>query len=153
MIKIFRRRDKVESIREGAMNRNKAKYDVLIVEDNLEQAQLTKLLMEEYGLSSEFITDSSLALEKISQDRPPVVIVDLMMPKIDGLRLLKMVKSTQETADTKIIIYSGKMYESDRRKALELGADAFFFKPTRAQLIVETVKAFLEPTKHEACKN
>ena len=131
-----------------------AKYDVLIVEDNEEQAHLTKLLMQEYGFRSEYLTDSSLAFEVISRDKPPVVIVDLMMPKLDGLRLLQQIKSTPETANTRIIIYSGKVYDSDRRKALELGADAFFFKPTKAQKIVETVRAFLKtPAQHETYNN
>ncbi len=118
-------------------------YDVLIIEDNLQQAQITQRLMEAYGLRSQYITDSTQALHKIEHDRPTVVIIDLLMPKLDGLRLLKAIRSSTEIANTKIIIYSGKIYESDRRKALELGADAFFFKPTRANIMVETVKKLM----------
>ncbi len=126
--------------REGTLQRQ---YDVLIIEDNLQQAQITKRLLEAYGLRSQYITDSSEALHKIEMDRPGVVIMDLLMPKIDGLRLLKAIRSSTEISHTKIIIYSGKNYESDRRKALELGADAFFFKPTRATIMIDTVKKLL----------
>ncbi len=121
----------------------KKRYDVLIIEDNLQQAQITQRLMEAYGLRSQYITDSTEALIKIEHDRPAVVIMDLLMPKLDGLRLLRAIRSSQKIANTKIIIYSGKNYESDRRKALELGADAFFFKPTRANVMVETVKKLM----------
>jgi len=67
------------------------------------------------------------------------------MPVIDGLRLCGKIKSTKETEGTKVIIYTGKKYESDRRKAMNLGADAFIIKPTRAHHLLNKVKELLEP--------
>ncbi len=131
----------------------KQQYDVLIIEDNLQQAQITQRLMEAYGLRSQYITDSTEALPKIENDRPAVVIMDLLMPKLDGLRLLRAIRSSNKIAHTKIIIYSGKNYESDRRKALELGADAFFFKPTRATVMVETVKKLMAGNDRKPSSN
>ncbi len=128
-------------------------YDVLIIEDNLQQAQITKRLLEAYGLRSQYITDSTEALQKIELDRPAVVIMDLLMPKLDGLRLLRAIRSTAAISQTKIIIYSGKNYESDRRKALELGADAFFFKPTRATTMVDTVKKLMGGNERNSNSN
>ncbi len=119
------------------------KYDVLIVEDNLEQAHLTKLLMEEYGLSAQYLTDSSKALRVIQKDKPAIVILDLMMPELDGLRLCRQIKNSPDTRKTRVIIYSGKMYDSDRRKALQFGADAFFIKPTRANMLITKIKELL----------
>ncbi|HQU73725.1 MAG TPA: response regulator [Calditrichia bacterium] len=118
-------------------------YDILIVEDNIEQANLTKMLMEEFGFTANFVTDSTSALDTIVTDQPRVVILDLMMPELDGLRLCQQIKNSETAADTKVIIYSGKMYDSDRRKALELGADAFFIKPTRANTLIEKIKELL----------
>ena len=118
-------------------------YDILIVEDNIEQASLTKMLMEEFGFTANFVTDSTSALDTIVTDQPRVVILDLMMPELDGLRLCQQIKNSETAADTKVIIYSGKMYDSDRRKALELGADAFFIKPTRANTLIEKIKELL----------
>lgn len=132
--------------------RNKP-YDILIVEDNLEQAHLTKLLVEEYGFKAHFVTSSAEAIQIIESDRPRVVILDLMMPEVDGLRLCQQIKSGSGTEDTKIIIYSGKMYESDRRKALELGADAFFIKPTRANMLITKIKELLHPIQHGSYTN
>ena len=118
-------------------------YDILIVEDNVEQANLTKMLMEEYGYSANYVTDSTEAHQTIVNDQPRIVILDLMMPELDGLRLCQKIKNSEQTAHTKIIIYSGKMYDSDRRKALDLGADAFFIKPTRANTLIEKIKELL----------
>lgn len=127
------------------MSNNSQAYDILIVEDNVEQAYLTKLLVEEYGFTANFVTNSTEAMQTILSDKPRVVILDLMMPEVDGLRLCQQIKSSSGAADTKIIIYSGKMYESDRRKALELGADAFLIKPTRANMLITKIKELLHP--------
>ncbi len=128
-------------------------YDVLIVEDNLEQAHLTKLLVEEYGLSANFVTNSVDALHLIQNDRPRVVILDLMMPQMDGLRLCQHIKNSARMKHTKVIIYSGKVYESDRRKAMELGADAFFFKPARAIALIGKIKELLQPIHNGSYQN
>lgn len=130
------------------MKKTNSKYQILIVEDNDEQANLIKLLTEQYGFVSRYITDSTLAYEKIKSDKPQVVILDLMMPEVDGLRLCRQIKETPETSNTKVIFYSGKMYETDRRKALELGADAFLIKPTRANVLISKIKDLIQPTTH-----
>lgn len=128
-------------------------YDILVVDDNLEQANLIKLLIEQYGFNAQYITDSKEAFEKIKKEKPRLVILDLMMPEVDGLRICKMIKEDQKTAKTKIIIYSGKMYESDRRKAMALGADVFLTKPTRAYVLLDAIKNLLLPASDEVYQN
>lgn len=128
-------------------------YDVLIVEDNVDQANLTKLLLEEYGISAECETNSLHALETIRADNPRIVIIDLMMPELDGFRLTQQIKNSPAGARTRIIIYSGKMYDSDRRKAIELGADAFFIKPARANLLITKIKELLQPVANGTYTN
>jgi len=125
-------------------------YDVLIVEDNFEQASLIKMLMEQNGFKADYVIDSTQAFSQILKKQPSVVILDLMMPNLDGLRLCKQIKETPKTSHTKIIIYSGKMYESDRRKALKLGADAFFIKPTRAYHLVNKIKELMQTKPNAA---
>lgn len=124
------------------------KYDILIVDDNKEFAGLIKLLLNENGYKAEYVTDSLAALKKIRKEKPAVVILDLIMPTMDGLRLCRKIKSHYDTVDTKVIIFTGKKYESDRRKALNLGADAFIVKPTRAHLLLGKIKELLNPV-HE----
>ncbi len=137
----------------GLMSRNGKAYDILIVEDNVEQASLTKMLMEEYGFTAHYVTDSIEAFKTIQSDKPEVVILDLMMPELDGLRLCKKIKSSPLLGNTKIIIYSGKMYDSDRRKALELGADAFFIKPARANMLITKIRELLHPIQNGTYQN
>jgi DNA-binding response OmpR family regulator len=130
------------------MKTNNGKYDILIVEDNEELAGLIQLLLEQNGFKAQYITDSVDAFDRIQKDKPSVVILDLIMPSVDGLRLCGKIKSTPDTSTTKVIIYTGKKYESDRRKALDLGADAFIIKPTRAQFLLGKVKELVTPV-HE----
>jgi CheY-like chemotaxis protein len=126
-----------------------SKFDVLVVDDNIEQANITKLLIEQNGYSVQYATDGKNALDKIFKKKPKLVILDLMMPKIDGLRLCKILKENPSTTDIRIIIYSGKLFESDRRKALALGADLFLTKPTRAYILMDAVQNLLLSHSHE----
>ncbi len=128
-------------------------YDILVIDDNLEQANLIKLLLEQYGFNAKYLTDSSKAFNMILNEKPRLVILDIMMPEIDGLRLCKMIKQHPETANTRIIIYTGKNYESDRRKALALGADVFLTKPTRSYVLLDAIKNLLLPASDEIYQN
>jgi DNA-binding response OmpR family regulator len=123
--------------------------DILVIDDNFEQANILKLLIEQYGFNARFTTDSKTALEKIETFKPRLVILDLMMPEVDGLRLCKAIKSNPNIAKTKIIIYSGKLYDTDRRKALALGADMFLTKPTRSYILLDAIKNLLLPVTNE----
>jgi CheY-like chemotaxis protein len=124
-------------------------FDVLIVDDNQEQANITKLLIEQEGFTAQYATDGKIALKQILKKKPRLVILDLMMPQIDGLRLCKIIKENPSTADIRVIIYSGKLFESDRRKALALGADLFLTKPTRAYILLDAVHNLLPTTRNE----
>ncbi len=142
--------------------RKKSKYsaaakrnscDVFVVDDNYDQANILKLLMEQYGFKAAFTTDSRSALHAILKNRPKLVILDLMMPELDGLRLCKMIKENPDTNSVKIVIYSGKLYDSDRRKAIMLGADLFLTKPTRSQILVDSIKNLLTPENNGVLQN
>ncbi len=139
--------------REVGTNTMQSNCDIFVVDDNLEQANIIKLLIEQYGFNAQYSTDSKDAFQKILQEKPRLVILDLLMPDIDGLRLCRMIKEHPSTSDTRIIIYSGKMYESDRRKALALGADLFLTKPTRSYILLDAIKNLLLPTSNEVYQN
>lgn len=135
------------------MKTKNGKYNILIIDDNEELAELIQLLLKQNGFNANYITDSIEAFEIIKKNKPAVVILDLVMPVMDGLRLCGKIKSTPGTAKTKVIIYTGKKYESDRRRAFNLGADAFILKPTRAHILLNKVKELLPPVHEEIYQN
>jgi CheY-like chemotaxis protein len=121
------------------------KFDIYIVDDNYDQANILKLLIEHYGYKVTFSTNSEDAFEGIIRSQPRLVILDLMMPEIDGLKLCRMLKENPMTSNIKIIIYSGKLYEADRRTAIRLGADIFLTKPTKSQVLLNSINSLIAP--------
>jgi DNA-binding response OmpR family regulator len=114
---------------------------VLIIEDNLQQAEIIKQFMVSADIEAAFVTDSTNALDEIHNFRPDVIILDIMMPKMDGLTILKKIRDNSDWEHIKVIIYTAKNFEVDRRKAIHLGANLFLPKPTRGYQIVEHVKS------------
>lgn len=134
----------------NSMNKKSTRaFDIFVIDDNFEQANIIKMIIQQYGFKAKFTTNSKTAFQKILKFKPRLVILDLMMPNVDGLRLCKMIRENPATADIKIIVYSGKQYESDRRKALMLGADLFLTKPTRSYILLESIKNLLLPSANE----
>jgi CheY-like chemotaxis protein len=119
------------------------KYDICIVDDNFEQANILNVLIEYYGFKSTFFTNSETAYQHISKSKPKLIILDLMMPDIDGLKLCRMIKQDPKTADVKVIIYSGKVFDADRRRAMDLGADLFLTKPARSKVLLDSINSLI----------
>lgn len=113
---------------------------VLVIDDNREQAEIISQFMLAADLDSEIITDSAKALDRIEKYDPDVIILDIMMPHLDGLTLLKLIRDQKKFDHIKVIIYTAKNFDVDRRKALDLGADLFLAKPTRGHQMIEHVK-------------
>lgn len=131
----------------------KLDYDVFVVDDNFDQASILKLLIEQYGFRTRFTTRSKTAYQTILKCKPRLVIIDLMMPEIDGLQLCRLIRENPQTAETKILIYSGKIYDSDKRKARSVGADLFLTKPTKSQILIDSIRGLLNPPPDEIVQN
>lgn len=131
----------------------KVDYDVFVVDDNFDQASILKLLIEQYGFRTKFTTRSKTAYQTILKCKPRLVILDLMMPEIDGLQLCKLIRENPRTAEIKILIYSGKIYDSDKRKARSVGADLFLTKPTKSQILIDSIRSLLNPQPDEILQN
>lgn len=121
---------------------------VLVIDDNKEQAEIVSQFMQAAEFDSSFITESSCAIKQINEYKPDVIILDIMMPQLDGLTLLKQIRDNEAMKNIKVIIYTAKNFEVDRRKAYDLGADLFLAKPTRGQQIIEHVKSLSGVLSH-----
>lgn len=111
---------------------------VLLVDDEREFAQTLseRLLMRDMGSAVAYDGESALAM--ISEDEPEVMILDLKMPGIDGLEVLKRVK--QSRPEIEVIILTGHGSEQDRQTCLDLGAFAYLQKPVDIELLTDTLK-------------
>jgi two-component system response regulator CpxR len=111
---------------------------VLLVDDEREFAQTLseRLLMRDMGSAVAYDGESALAM--INEDEPEVMILDLKMPGIDGIEVLKRVKQTRPAIE--VIILTGHGSEEDRKTCLGLGAFAYLQKPVDIELLTATLK-------------
>jgi two-component system alkaline phosphatase synthesis response regulator PhoP len=125
---------------------------ILIVEDENDIAQLVKIYLEKEGFHT-LRAKTGLEAEKlVSSDHPDLLILDLMLPEMDGLEVCKSLRNKPETALIPIIMLTAKTEESDTIVGLELGADDYVTKPFSPKSLVARVKALfrrLERTNDE----
>ncbi|HMU54068.1 MAG TPA: response regulator transcription factor [Nitrospira sp.] len=114
---------------------------ILIVEDEKDILQLVKLYLDKEGFRTVTATTGTDGLKSVKQDKPDLVVLDLMLPEIDGLEVCKRLRSTPETAMVPIIMLTAKAEESDTVIGLELGADDYVTKPFSPKALVARIKA------------
>jgi two-component system response regulator CpxR len=119
---------------------------VLLVDDEREFVQTLseRLLMREMG--SVVAYDGESALSMVNEDEPEVMILDLKMPGIDGIEVLRRVKETRP--EIEVIILTGHGSEADRETCMKLGAFAYLQKPADIELLSDTLKRANEKVQH-----
>jgi two-component system alkaline phosphatase synthesis response regulator PhoP len=120
---------------------NDAPKKILIVEDEAEIAQLVKLYLEKDGFQTTIANTGVEGLKLIKTDRPDMVILDLMLPEMDGLEVCKKIRNAPDTALLPVLMLTAKAEESDTIIGLELGADDYVTKPFSPKVLVTRVKA------------
>ncbi len=102
---------------------------VLVVDDSPTDRQVVTRLLQEQGYEVSTAVDGEDALQKVAADRPPLIVLDIILPKLNGYQVLRQLKNAPETRDIKVILVSSKSQESDRFWGLKQGADDYIAKP------------------------
>jgi two-component system, OmpR family, alkaline phosphatase synthesis response regulator PhoP len=118
-----------------------ASKKILIVEDEHDILQLVKLYVEKEGFRTISAVTGAEALRQIKQEKPDLVVLDLMLPEIDGIEVCKRLRSDPVTSMLPIIMLTAKAEESDTVVGLELGADDYVIKPFSPKTLVARIKA------------
>ncbi len=116
---------------------------ILVIEDERDIADLVKFHLEKAGLSARVVEDGKQALDLIARDHPSLVILDLMLPGLDGLEVCRRLRGNAATQNIPIIMLTAKAEEVDRIIGLEIGADDYVPKPFSPRELVARVKAVL----------
>ena len=114
--------------------------DICIIDDNKEYLEIITEYIEHEGYSVCGLEDPLHAIDRINEEKPKLIILDIMMPGIDGLTLLKQIKEDSVLRDIPVIVISGKMFPPEKKQAINLGAVAFFSKPTKGEELVEEIE-------------
>jgi len=119
---------------------------ILVVEDEPSIAEVVGLYLRRSGYDVIFAKDGLEAQNKIESHSPDLIIMDLMLPIIDGFELTRWLR---DQSDTPIIMLTARRDEVDRIAGLEMGADDYILKPFSPQEVVSRVRAVLRRTKPE----
>ena len=118
-------------------------HKVLIVEDELEIARLITLNLEKEGFECSHCRDGIAAMEAFKQQQPDVIVLDLMMPGLNGLEVCTRIRRQCDGKDPFILMLTAKGEEIDRVVGLSTGADDYLVKPFSAPELVARIRALL----------
>ena len=122
-----------------------AEYSCLIVEDSPMMRQLLVFALARVkSLRVTEADDGVDALRKLAATRFDIIITDINMPIMDGLKLVKRIRSDANHKDTPIVIITTEGSQEDRQRALQLGANAYITKPIQAPQVIAKVKELLK---------
>jgi two-component system response regulator ResD len=116
--------------------------DILVVDDEASVVEVVSLYLKREGFSVRSARDGIQALAAIRDRLPDLLILDLMLPKVDGIEIMHRLKDEQ-TTDVPVIMLTARGQETDRIYGLELGADDYVVKPFSPAELVARVKAVL----------
>ncbi len=116
---------------------------ILVVEDSLAQRQMISDLLKGSGLDVAVACDGEEALEQIKKSSPDLVVLDIVMPKMNGYEVCRRLKADLKTQNIPVVMCSSKGEEFDRYWGMKQGADAYIAKPFQPTELVGTVKQLL----------
>lgn len=121
-------------------------YNILVVEDQEEISSIVSKYLANEGYENFVAKDGFEALEYFNNHECHLVVLDIMMPGIDGFAVLKEIR---KISDIPVIMLTAKQEEADRLKGFDTGADDYVVKPFSARELMKRIKAILQRTYHE----
>ncbi|MDM8564652.1 ATP-binding protein [Candidatus Halobeggiatoa sp. HSG11] len=119
---------------------------ILVVDDNLENLTIIIDLLAPLGFLVESANDGCEGLEKATNFLPDVIITDLIMPKMDGFELIRQLRQSAELKEKVIIVSSASVYDTDKKRSLDMGSNAFLPKPIQVEKLLEQLQHHLNLT-------
>ncbi len=116
---------------------------VLLAEDEKNVILGVRTCLDAVGYQVEIVEDGEEALNAVRREHPDLILLDLLMPKIDGFEVLKVLKGDEATKHIPIIVLTAKAEEEDRQRAMDLGANDYMTKPFKPQDLWDRLKHYL----------
>lgn len=125
-------------------------YKILVVDDEPTIVRLMEFILARQGYEMLAAVNGEEALEKIREHQPDLVLLDIMMPRIDGYEVARQVRADPATAMLPIIMLSAKAQEEDIRKGVDIGVDEYITKPFAPEHLVHVVAGYLNRLKKDS---
>ena len=116
---------------------------ILLVEDEKDMVYAVSLRLEAAGYEVITAVDGQEALNKARHEKPDLIVLDLMLPKIDGYKVCRMLKYDEKYKRIPIIMFSARAQESDKKLGSEVGADAYITKPFEPKVLLAKISDLL----------
>ncbi|MGQ9474608.1 MAG: response regulator [Actinomycetota bacterium] len=113
---------------------------VMVIDDEPAIHMLLQAILEHEGFQILGLEERKKTRETVTR-RPDVIILDIMMPEVDGFQILKMLKEDEDTRDIPVLVLTVRSLPEDREKAMSLGADLYMTKPFQPSELVEAVRS------------
>jgi twitching motility two-component system response regulator PilG len=116
---------------------------ILLVEDQESLLKLESILLTSRGFEVRGVSDGQAALAAIEEDIPDLMLLDIMLPDMDGFEICRMVKENERTRKIPVIMVTARKSSMDVQLSKEVGADAYITKPFKSAMLIETIQKFL----------
>ena len=126
-----------------------AKGRILVVDDEIYIVHILDFSLGMEGYEVITALDGEQALEKLKTEKPDLIVLDIMMPKLDGYEVCKAIKSSPETRHIPVILLSAKGRNVDQKLGFDVGADDYITKPFSPRKLVERINQLLGQTVTE----
>jgi CheY-like chemotaxis protein len=117
---------------------------ILVVDDNTDNVEILRAFLESRGYVVAQAEDGRSALAKLEQVKPALVLLDVMMPGMDGWEVCRIIKNHPELGDTRVVMVTAKGAFEDKFEGLRSGADDYVVKPVDFQDLLKKVRRNLE---------
>jgi two-component system alkaline phosphatase synthesis response regulator PhoP len=120
-----------------------SKGRILVVDDEIYIVHILDFSLGMEGYEVLTALDGEQALERLKSDKPDLIVLDIMMPKVDGYEVCRTIKSNPETQHIPVILLSAKGRNVDQKMGFDVGADDYITKPFSPRKLVERINALL----------
>ena len=117
---------------------------VLIIEDNMVNLKLVRGILRRLGIKTLEATDAEMGIVIAREQKPDLIIMDIVLPGMDGINATKALKKDKATRHIPVIALTACVMEGDRETILSAGCDTYISKPFKLKEFTETVKKFLD---------
>src|SRR5688572_4374337 len=119
---------------------------ILIVDDDVDTLRLVGIMLQRQGYQIIAASNGTQGLEKALEEKPDLILLDVMMPDMDGYEVTRRLRKNPDTSSTPILMFTAKTQLDDKVTGFEVGADDYLTKPTHPTELQSHVKALLERT-------
>ncbi len=118
---------------------------ILVVEDDFINMRLVRHILETEGYTVLKAATAQEALEQVDSSLPDLVLMDVRLPDMDGLTVVRILRENAKTRDTTIVALTACAMKGDRERILQMGCNGYISKPIDVQDFISTVRRFLNP--------